>query len=254
MAKRKMEHKTTWREFEDAIYNILYYRYRPPAFEVHRDIRKLRGRYSEVLRQIDVGVYRMENPARPFIAAECKFYKRKLHVKDVEAYIGMLEDIGAEEGILVSLKGFARSAHRRASTAPLTLVTLPLEDAERVNWRKLARQVFPGDEAFHEQMGDAFYALDTTDDMDEYVETLEGLPFEEWETVLNSYAGKNTDRCISALRAIAADHPDDAWRFNAVRILQDSGALDEELRTQLLEAEWDLETIELLAGGSSKQD
>jgi hypothetical protein len=248
MSKPSGKRKTTWREFEDGIYNILYYQYRWPEYEVRRNIRSLRGRYSRVLRQIDVGVYRLKQPDRPYIAVECKFYKRKLHVKDVEAYIGMLDDIGAEEGILVSLNGFANSAKGRAQSASLKLVTLSLEETERVNWREIARQVFPYDEAFHEQMGDSLYALDTTNDLDEYSEKLEELPFEEWDAVLNIYARENRDRCIKALVEIAEHHYDDAWRFNAVRILQDWDAVDDELRARLLETEWDLETIELLEG------
>jgi hypothetical protein len=252
MSKPSVKRKTTWREFEDGIYNILYYQYRQPEYEVRRNIRTLRGRYSGVLRQIDIGVYKLKHPDRPYIVVECKFYKRKLHVKDVDAYIGMLDDIGAEEGILVSLKGFAKGAKGRAQSASLNLVTLSLEETERVNWREIARQVFPYDEAFHKQMGDSLYALDTSDDMDVYSEKLEELHFEEWDAVLDIYIRDNRERCVEALVAIAEHHPDDAWRFNAIRILQEWDAVDVELRARLLETEWDLEIIELLEGSKGE--
>ncbi len=241
-----MTPKTTWKDYEDAVYNMLYYHYRPPLYLVRRDVRDIRGRYSKSSRQMDVVVYRDENFDHPMLAVECKFYKRKLHVKDVEAFIGMMDDIGADEGMLVSLKGFARSAERRASAANLRVVTLSLGDAIRLNWRELARRVFPYDEQFHPEMGDALYELDTADDLDTYVEFLEDLPFEEWDAVLETYFQKNRDRCITALENIARYHSDDGWRFNAIRILVEHKSLEQKLQSELLQVEIDLETIELL--------
>jgi hypothetical protein len=33
------------------------------------------------------------------IVVDCKLYNRKLNVNDVESFIGMIEDIGADKGI-----------------------------------------------------------------------------------------------------------------------------------------------------------
>ncbi len=69
----------------------------------------LPGKLSRVRRQIDVVV-----EAAPPIAVDCKCYKRKVDVKHVEAFLGMLEDIGFSHGIIVSTQGFTKAALRRA--------------------------------------------------------------------------------------------------------------------------------------------
>ena len=72
----------------------------------------LPGKLSHARRQIDVLV-----EAVPPIAADCKCYKRKVTVNHVEAFLGMLEDIGFIRGIIVSMQGFSKAALRRAQSA-----------------------------------------------------------------------------------------------------------------------------------------
>jgi Restriction endonuclease len=109
-------HLVTAREYERAMFNQLYYVFRRPQYLVIPDERALRGLLGSSRRQIDVSVYRSGEP-RPAIAVECKRYGRRLNVKDVESFLGMLEDLGARRGVLVAPLGYV-AAPCGASMAP----------------------------------------------------------------------------------------------------------------------------------------
>lgn len=51
---------------------------------------------------------------------------------------------------------------------------------------------------------------------------------------------------ISALYTIAKNETDDHRRFNAIRVLQENGEIDEEIRKSIIEKETDAEILELL--------
>ena len=66
------------------------------------------GRFSRVMRQVDVFVEGVRTPfeewgARPVtVAIDCKFWNRPIDVAGADQFIGTLEDLGADHGILVS--------------------------------------------------------------------------------------------------------------------------------------------------------
>ena len=235
-----------WKKYEMAMFNELYYVFRPPNFRVIPDAREVIGLLSQKKRQIDVAVFNAGDVSHPLIAVECKRYKRKLNIQDVETFIGMKDDVGAENAILVCPLGFSRAAIRRAKAANVVTHRLTISDAKRLNLREIARQTFPWDEAFHPMMGDAFSVLDTSPFFDDWVESLEELPFEEWETTIANFAQIDAAKCKRVLQMIAQLHWDDEWRFNAIRLLDAVGWLDDVSRGFLLANETDCATIELL--------
>ena len=237
-----------WQKYERAMFNELYYIYRPPNFTVIPDARKVLGLLSQEPRQIDVAVFDGADTSHPLIAVECKRYKRKLNIKDVEAFIGMKDDVGAKSAILVCPLGFSKAAIRRAEAANVVTHKLAISDADRLNLREIARQIFPWDEAFHPVMGDALFILDKSLSFDDWVESLERLPFEEWETTIINFAQIDTANCKRVLQTIAQLHWDDEWRFNAIRLLDEFGWLDDISRGFLLKDETDHAIIELLGG------
>lgn len=244
-----------WQRYERAMFNELYYMYRPPRFVVKPDARDVVGLLSQEIRQIDVAVFEQGDTVRPFLSVECKRYKRKLNIKDVEAFISMRDDIGPKHAILVCPTGFSKGATLRARAANIILRTLTLEEEERLNLREIARQVFPWDETFHPVMGDALFVLDKSSAFDEWVELLEDLPFEEWETTIDNFAQIDAAKCQSALRIIAQLHWDDSWRFNAIRLLDEHAWLDDTSCALLRESETDPDTREYLdnvMGGQNK--
>lgn len=240
-----------WQKYERAMFNEMYYIYRPPDFVVIPDAREVIGLLSQAKRQIDVAVFEQGDMVRPFLAVECKHYRRKLNVKDVVAVIGMRDAIDAKSAMLVRPAGFSKGAILRAEVANVVTHVLPVMAAERLSLRELVRQTFSWDEEFHPMMGDALFAFDKSSAFDDWIESIEELPFEEWENTFENYSRLDANKSRGILRSIAHLHWDDGWRFNAIRLLCEFGCVDETSCAFLLDSETNSETRELLESVTS---
>ncbi len=69
------------------------------------------GLFSKRKRQIDIQVRDQQGK---LIIIDAKKYDKKVNVKTVESFIGMVKDVGADKGIIISEKGFSKSAINRA--------------------------------------------------------------------------------------------------------------------------------------------
>ena len=79
---------------------------------------ELPGRYSKRNRQIDVLI---EDDVAGFntrVVVDCKHRSRRLDVTHVECFIGLLEDVDATHGLLVTPRGYSEAAMRRAHNHP----------------------------------------------------------------------------------------------------------------------------------------
>jgi|GEM_PF-2977082 len=235
--------------YEQALFERLLYEFPPPEFVVTRNDQEP-GRYSRSRpRQLDVSVRRAVGgrPRQLYLVAEAKRHSRRIHVGQVEAFIGMLDDVACRLGILVSPQGPTQGATNRATAADVRLDLMSFEEALQMCWRQRAREVFPYDWAFHPQMGEAFRALEKGDS-EEFIDALATVPYDEW---LATVAGAQSHALLAeaipcALQVVAETHPDSGWRFNAIQQLDDMGLLDDRLRLHLLSRELDPETRSLL--------
>ncbi len=84
-----------------------------PKAEVLHNVR-LDGRLSGTKRQIDVLVKENIGQYEIKIIIDCKDHKTPVDVKGVEEFDGLLRDVGAQKGVLVSPKGFSEAAKKRA--------------------------------------------------------------------------------------------------------------------------------------------
>lgn len=91
------------------------------------------GRRSRALRQIDISVRRTVGQFEILIVIDCKDYATPVDVKDVEDFLGLAEDVGANKGALVSFMGFTDAAKTRAQDAGVDVYRLV--DAEDHDWR-----------------------------------------------------------------------------------------------------------------------
>lgn len=82
------------------------------------------GHGSETNRQIDVLIEQSIGPFNMKIVVDCKDYKRPVDVKGVEEFIGLVKDVHAHQGCLVSAKGFSTSARKLAKKRGIGLFTL----------------------------------------------------------------------------------------------------------------------------------
>ena len=94
---------------------------------------KVKGRHSGVMRELDIVVRRSVGQFQILIVVDCKDYSRPVHVKDVEEFIGLLEDVGANKGAMVAANGFTEAAKTRAKNSGIDLYRLV--DAEQHDWQ-----------------------------------------------------------------------------------------------------------------------
>lgn len=78
---------------------------------------------SETDREIDI-VLRDPKKEKGLIAFDCKDHKRPIDLKEIESTIGILQDINAAVGIVVSASGFTKAALKRGEKAGLKLYKL----------------------------------------------------------------------------------------------------------------------------------
>lgn len=97
-----------WQEYEKKVLEECRRVFRNSDIAYNKHIK---GLYSERMRQIDVFI---KTSTGIVYVVDAKMYATKVDVKAVESFIGMIKDVGADYGIIVSEKGFTKSAIKRA--------------------------------------------------------------------------------------------------------------------------------------------
>ena len=121
-----------WAEYEAYVFGTLE-RLLPGA-KITKNAR-IRGIKTRRARQIDILV---ELPVGPFhlkIAVDCKQYKRKVTVKNVESVLSMLDDIRVSKGVIMTTKGYSKTAWDRAQNDSRD-IELHILTAEQLSDRK----------------------------------------------------------------------------------------------------------------------
>ncbi|WP_309894759.1 restriction endonuclease [Archangium sp.] len=91
------------------------------------------GAITGIKRQVDVLIdARVAEDVSRRVIVDAKFRKRKIDVKDVEAFEGMMKDCRAQRGIIVCANGFTQAAHRRAQRS-ITISLVPAETVESLD-------------------------------------------------------------------------------------------------------------------------
>lgn len=102
-----------WRLFELVAANTFRRSLDPGAAVTSpQRVRGLESRYSQEIDGLIIGI---ANGSPKFIVAECKHHRRPVGISIVNAFIGKLMDIGADEGVLFSASGFTKPALARAA-------------------------------------------------------------------------------------------------------------------------------------------
>ena len=107
-----------WKDYEKEVYQYFAQMY--PEAKITYDA-KITGHYSKKERQVDILI---EDEVAEFpikIAVDAKYLSRKVDVKCVESFISMIGDIGADQGILITQKGYSKAAINRAHYGPQKL-------------------------------------------------------------------------------------------------------------------------------------
>lgn len=118
-----------WKKFE-LLAKEIQQQLSPEALVEH-DV-KIPGK-SGGLRQIDISVRQRVGQFDLFIAIDCKDYNKKLDVKHVEEFAGLVQDVGAYKGAMISFLGFTETAKNRAGLYGIDLYRLV--DTESDDWK-----------------------------------------------------------------------------------------------------------------------
>ena len=113
-----MPGRILWKEFEAIVARLQ--RAFNKAGTVTCD-EKIPGRISGRARQIDICVRTKIGTENILIIVECRKLNRKVDVHAVEAFAGVMKDVGAHMGIMVSTGGFSKTAYRRAAGENISL-------------------------------------------------------------------------------------------------------------------------------------
>jgi len=108
----------TWKNYEKEIRD--YFKEMYPNADISHNV-TVNGRYSKVDRQIDILIEDYIAGSRMRIVVDGKFFSEKIDVKDVEMFIGMLNDCEANKGLLITQEGFSKAAINRAYFDPIDI-------------------------------------------------------------------------------------------------------------------------------------
>ena len=117
-AIRQEQPKQDWQILEELVASIQK-QLAPDANVEHNVL--IKGRITEVDRQVDVLVTQRIGQYKMTIAIDCKDTKRPIDTKGVEEFFGLVNDIGANKGVLVCPSGFTKAALKTAKSHQLQL-------------------------------------------------------------------------------------------------------------------------------------
>ncbi len=108
-----------WKEYEQEIER--HFREEYPSATITANA-KLPGRLSKTERQIDL-LIEAQVCDMPFrIIVDAKHYNRKLDVKDVEEFLGLVGDVAAHKSLMISPEGYTKAAIERAHSADADVI------------------------------------------------------------------------------------------------------------------------------------
>lgn len=119
-----------WKVYEKKLYEKLSKIY--PDCEIEYDD-SIFGLYSRTERQIDFSI-RGNIAGRKILGiVDAKFYNKNIDVKIVESFIGMTKDVNAHFGLIITNKGYSKSAKNRVKYSNLKLEVLELNEMNEID-------------------------------------------------------------------------------------------------------------------------
>ena len=118
-----------WRVFEKIVAQI--HKTLSPKATVTHDA-KILGQDSKQHRQIDVSIRQHIGAYPILIIIQCRHYQNKVDLNDVEQFLGVVNDVRANAGVIVSNAGFTSGAMTLAKNRGIHLCSV--FDAENKDW------------------------------------------------------------------------------------------------------------------------
>jgi len=171
-----------WKQYETEIYNKLKSEF--PEVNITFD-GKILGHQSRVERQIDVLAIGKFLGQEITVAVECKYYSKKIDVKIVDGFIGFLEDVKADIGIIITNQGFSPAARNRAEAKKIRLEILTFEEFEEYDLAATMYEEIYEEEAGLEPLPDDQGILERINENENIIEIFEAA--REYKSSLSAY-------------------------------------------------------------------
>ncbi len=120
-----------WKQYEQEVYDELVSLF--PDARVLRDQRRI-GR-SGIMRQLDILVEERVAGRPLSIVWDGKYFSYKVDIGEVEAFTGLVRDVGAHKGVLVTNVGYTAGALKRAQSEEWDIELDILTPAELVRFQ-----------------------------------------------------------------------------------------------------------------------
>jgi len=130
-----------WRRYEQQIYNKLKSEF--PGCDIEFDA-KVKGLFSKVARQVDILVRGKLVGYDVFGAVECKHFNKHVDVGIVDGFIGFMEDIAANIGIIITNRGYSEGARNRAQVKGIHLDIVRYQEIDEYHFEWEACQMCGG--------------------------------------------------------------------------------------------------------------
>lgn len=118
-----------WREYETKLFDFLKKNYSECEIEFDDSIF---GIYSRAERQIDFAIRGNLAGKRILGIVDCKYYSKKIHIKTVESFIGMMQDVNANFGLMITNQGYTQAAKNRVKYSNLKLDILQFNELNEI--------------------------------------------------------------------------------------------------------------------------
>lgn len=124
-----MKAQNMWKEYERKLYQFLKDTY--PDCEIDFDD-SIFGIYSKAERQIDFAIRGNLAGKRILGIVDCKYYKKNIDVKIIESFIGMMQDVNANFGFMITNQGYSNAAKNRVINSNLKLDVLNFDELNEI--------------------------------------------------------------------------------------------------------------------------
>jgi hypothetical protein len=124
--------KPKWKQFEEFVKEVQEHLAPDAKVTTNERIMGASGKQ----RQIDVVVRKTVGQFSLLIAIDCKDWKTKVDIQDVEMFVGMVEDVKANKGALVCNSGFTDGAKSIATMKGISLFSAI--DVQSIDWPAFA--------------------------------------------------------------------------------------------------------------------
>lgn len=104
--------QTGWKDYE--LFIKRHFEKLFPDARIRHDV-MLPGLKSRTERQVDLLIEADVASFGITIAIDCKYFRRKVDVKHVEEFLGLLNDLKISKGVIITNKGYSKAAYERAT-------------------------------------------------------------------------------------------------------------------------------------------